>query len=246
MIRNAAMRVAQRGDRFFRWRGADVSRVETLFDGVIALAMTLVIVSLEVPERFDDLAESFRRLPAFAACFFILVMFWYYHFIFHRRYGLENFPIVALNAVHVFLVLIYVYPMKFLYTGLFDHRQVVMRADDYPTLMRMFSFGWIGIFAVFVLMYLYAYRQREVLRLNAAERWITCQEISAHSLHVFVGIMSVGVTLLDRKLLPFAGLIYFLIGPLQGLNGWLFGRRLDEKIPSGQEASESSASEVGD
>ena len=62
MIRDAAMRVVQ--------RGADVSRVETLFDAVIALAMTLVIVSLDVPERYDDLIESFRRLPAFAACFF--------------------------------------------------------------------------------------------------------------------------------------------------------------------------------
>ena len=36
MIRDAAMRVGQRGDRFFRWRGAEVSRVETLFDAVIA------------------------------------------------------------------------------------------------------------------------------------------------------------------------------------------------------------------
>ena len=170
MVRDTVMQVAQRGDRFFRWRGADVSRVETLFDAVIALAMTLVIVSLDVPKDFDDLLESFRRLPAFAACFFILVMLWYYHFIFHRRYGLEDLPTIALNAISVCLILLYVYPMKFLYTGLFDRRQIVMPEEDYPTLMRMFSCGWIGIFVVFVLMHAYAYRKRDSLRLNAVER----------------------------------------------------------------------------
>ena len=57
MMYDAAMRTVQRGDKHFRWRGENVSRVETLFDSVMALSMTLVIVSLEVPERYSDLAE---------------------------------------------------------------------------------------------------------------------------------------------------------------------------------------------
>lgn len=243
MIRDVAMRVAQRGDRSFRWRGAEVSRVETLFDAVIALAMTLVIVSLEVPEKFDDLAESFRRLPAFAACFFILVMFWHYHFIFHRRYGLEDIPTIGLNAIVVFLVLLYVYPMKFLYSALLDRRHVVMQNEDYPTLMRMFSWGWISIFVVFTSMYLYAYHRRKALELNAAERWITLQEISAHSLHVLIGVISIVVTRCGRELLPFAGLVYVLVGPVQGLNGWLFGRQLDKKAEAAAKLGESQSSE---
>ena len=227
MIRESAMQITQRGDRYFRWRGAEVSRVETLFDAVIALAMTLVIVSLDVPESFEDLLQSFRRLPAFAASFFVLVMLWYYHFIFHRRYGLEDLPTIMLNSVSVFLVLLYVYPMKFLYTGLFDRGQIVMADEDYPTLMRMFSCGWIGIFTVFVLMYGYAYLKRASLRLNRSEQLMTLHGMSSHGLHVFVGVLSLSLTLFDRKLLPFAGLVYFLIGPLQGINGWLFGRQIE-------------------
>ncbi len=55
-----------RGERYFRWRGGDVSRIEGLTDGVLALAMTLLIVSLEVPKDFGAMVESFKQLPAFA------------------------------------------------------------------------------------------------------------------------------------------------------------------------------------
>ena len=68
-----------RGERYFRWRGGDVSRIEGLTDGVLALAMTLLIVSLEVPKDFGTMVESFKQLPAFAVCFTLLVMLWRYH-----------------------------------------------------------------------------------------------------------------------------------------------------------------------
>ena len=69
------------------------------------LSMTLLIVSLEVPRDFAGLMESFKQLPAFAVCFALLVMAWYYHFQFHRRFGLENLYTVFLNSLFLFLLL---------------------------------------------------------------------------------------------------------------------------------------------
>ena len=79
-------------EKGFRWRGGDISRLEGLTDAVFALSLTLLIVSLEVPTSFGDLQAAFLDLPAFGLCFTILIMFWWYHFQYHRRYGFEDFP----------------------------------------------------------------------------------------------------------------------------------------------------------
>jgi len=41
-------------DSMFRWRGGDVSRLEGLSDGVFAVTLTLLVVSLDVPNTFYE------------------------------------------------------------------------------------------------------------------------------------------------------------------------------------------------
>jgi hypothetical protein len=56
-------RLEQQGfgaDHGFRWRGGDISRLEGLSDAVFAFAVTLLVVSLEVPETFDELLGDAR------------------------------------------------------------------------------------------------------------------------------------------------------------------------------------------
>jgi hypothetical protein len=43
----------------FRWRGGEISRIEGFSDAVFAFAVTLLVVSLEVPETFSELLTSF-------------------------------------------------------------------------------------------------------------------------------------------------------------------------------------------
>ena len=59
-----------RGERHFRWRGGDVSRLEGLSDAAFAFAMTLLVVSLEVPDDAGALKQLFLGMPAFALCSF--------------------------------------------------------------------------------------------------------------------------------------------------------------------------------
>lgn len=210
------------GDKFFRWRGGDVSRLESLFDAVIALALTLILVSVEVPETFDDLMAAFQRLPAFAFSFAVIIMCWYYHFLFHRRYGIEDYPLVLLNAVLMFIVIFYVYPLKFL-AALMFRSAIAITEDQIPIMMYLYSGGFITIFVLILAMYVYAYTKREPLELDQVERQLTKQKWCELSIYIAVGIASLFLVQVSA---PLAGMIYIAIGPLQGVNGFLWGRKI--------------------
>src|SRR5579871_6475071 len=98
----------------FRARGHDIKRIETFSDAVFAFAVTLLIVSLEVPKTFEELLVSMRGFFAFALCFALLMMVWYEQHIFFRRYALDDKFCLFLNAALLFIILFYVYPLKFL------------------------------------------------------------------------------------------------------------------------------------
>lgn len=225
------------GDRFFRWRGGDVSRLESLFDAVIALALTLIVVSVEVPSSFDALLDAFKKLPAFAICFAILVMCWYYNFLFHRRYGIEDFPITILNSVLMFLVVFYVYPLKFLYAFMFAQAETTITREQVPLLMYMYSCGFMAIFTNLLAMYAYAYMRRVGLELSPNEVLLTKMKLSELSIYVGAGMLSIfSIALLGSA--PLAGMIYCVIGPAQGINGFVWGRYLQEVPAEPQETVE--------
>jgi len=78
------------GEEGFSWRGEEVSRIESFSDAVFAFAVTLLVVSLEVPKTFDELISTMRGFFAFAICFWLLLAAWFEHYKFFRRYGTSN------------------------------------------------------------------------------------------------------------------------------------------------------------
>jgi uncharacterized membrane protein len=217
------------GDPLFRWRGGDVSRIEALTDMVFAFALTLLVVSLEVPRTFADLKGVLLATPAFAFAFAMLVLVWYFHYLFHRRYGFEDFTTFLLNAVLLFVILLYVYPMKFLavvlqqmFSGQGVEKEVVDGAQM-GQLMMIYGTGFALIFALFCLMYVHAWRRRDALGLDSVERYLTRQGIVAHALSAGVGLLSVTIAACahSNQGLAAAGWSYFLMWPLH----WWHGRR---------------------
>ena len=116
MLREKLARNRVGEEEGFTWRGVEVSRIEGLSDAVFAFAITLLVVSLEVPKTFDELLATMRGFFAFAICFALLFAVWNEHYEFSRRYGLWDASTVRLNAALPFIVLLYVYPLKFLFT----------------------------------------------------------------------------------------------------------------------------------
>src|SRR2546423_3965653 len=110
----------------FRMRGAAMSRIDAFSDVVFGFALTLLVVSLEVPKDFSGLHEVVRGFVPFAICFVTLLTLWHSHYVFFRRYGLHDQFTILLNSALLFVVLFYVYPLKFLFTTLFGqiaHRE---------------------------------------------------------------------------------------------------------------------------
>jgi uncharacterized membrane protein len=82
----------------FRWRSHEVSRIEGLSDAVFAFAVTLLVVSLEVPKTYSELMEVMRGFGAFAICFSMLFAVWFNQYKFFRRYGLKDTLTIVFTA----------------------------------------------------------------------------------------------------------------------------------------------------
>jgi uncharacterized membrane protein len=215
----------QGGEEDFRWRGEDVSRMEGFSDAVFAFAVTLLVVSLEVPKTFDELLATMRGFFAFAICFALLLAVWYDHYKFFRRYGLMDTPTRWLNSTLLFLMLLYVYPLKFLFTMLIDEwlgfgDSEMIETSQVPLLMVIYGAGFVAIQLVFLLMYLRAYSLRAALELDPQELSVTREEIQGFFLNVLVGLVSVATAALGGVgAISWAGLVYLLVFPLQIING---------------------------
>lgn len=236
-------------DKKFRWRSHEVSRTEGLSDAVFGFAITLLVVSLEVPKTYGELMQTMRGFGAFAISFTLLFIVWYNQYKFFRRYGLQDNLTMVLNGVLLFVVLFYVYPLKFVFTlmvnlftggggavtlpnGTVEH--MVENTDQVARLMIIFGAGYIAVFGVFVLLYWHAYRQRAVLELNELETFDTRVDIQESSLNVAIGALSVIIaTIGGSRLSGFAGMTYMLCPVVLTVHGTLMGRRrrqMEERV----------------
>lgn len=241
------------GQHRFRWRSHETSRIEGLSDAVFGFAITLLVVSLEVPKTFRELAETMNGFGAFAVSFLLLFLVWFNQHKFFRRYGLQDATTVWLNAALLFVVLFYVYPLKFLFTYLIDvftggHGEIrlpngnveamIEGPDQMGTLMLIFGFGYLAVFGVFVLLHLHAYRKREQLELTDIERFDTISSIQESALNCCIALVSISIVLLaGARYSGFAGICYMMTGVVMGIHGFIMGarrkkleKRLDEKV----------------
>lgn len=96
-------------------RGREVSRIEGFSDAVFGFALTLLVVSLEVPDTIEGLKQILRGFIPFAATFALMCWIWFEHYAFFRKFDAEDPLTILLNCVLLFLVLFFVYPLKFVF-----------------------------------------------------------------------------------------------------------------------------------
>ena len=99
-----------------------MTRLETFVDAAFAFAITLLVVGGgdNIPANYQQFIHAMQQVPAFGLCFASLAFFWYAHYTWSRRFGLEDTPSTVLSLLLIFVILIFVYPLKAVYAGAFN------------------------------------------------------------------------------------------------------------------------------
>lgn len=220
-----------RGERHFQWRGRDVSRIENLSDIVFALVLALAATQ-SIPESFDELAVLWRDGLSLAACFALIIFLWRTHHVFFRRYDLQDSVISTLNGVLLFLLLVYIYPLKFMTDFVINFYTGYYSADLPPdTVLELAQVKWLyliyggffaAVFGLFALMYAHALRHADDIGLDPVERNYTRYEVEFASGVVALSLLIIlAAFLLPTPVSPLVGMGYSLMGVV----AWISGQR---------------------
>jgi uncharacterized membrane protein len=167
-------------DDGFRIRGVQPTRTDAFVDAAFAFAVTLLVIAIgHVPQAVGELVQALRGVPAFAASFYVISRFWLSHRSWSRHYGIEDAYGVRLSLALVFLLLVYVYPLRMvaeLTLGSFSGGYLVETPVDISTVAELrtiyvvFGTGYTLTAVIFVLLHQHALDLADALGLSAAER----------------------------------------------------------------------------
>lgn len=212
----------------FRLRGIEMTRLETFIDAAFAFAVTMLVISSgQIPDDVQKLLEAFKNVPAFVASIAVLSIFWRGHWLWSRRFGLEDGTSILISWAMLVTILIYVYPLKMLFGAMFyfltNHAlgQVITAASEGQVriLFAIYGLGFAAIALEILLLNLRAWRLREPLRLNEHEKWLTRGEVSGWSIPAAIGLLSFVLAMtLPINHIGWSGWIYMTLSflvPLQ-------------------------------
>ncbi|HMB56830.1 MAG TPA: TMEM175 family protein [Arenimonas sp.] len=185
----------------FRERGAQVTRQEAFVDAAFAFALSLLVISAnEIPKSIPALLLAMRGVPAFAGCFLQVAWFWHAHVRWSRRYGLDDGRSTVLSLLLVFLVLVYVYPLRILFGTFFAWISQgwfpwpIAPLHSIGELMSMFvvyGVAFATLSLTLAALYAHALRQRQALNLSIDEAAQTAGVVVAWRLSAAVGLLSI-------------------------------------------------------
>jgi uncharacterized membrane protein len=207
------------------------TRLEAFSDAAFAFALTLLVVSLDVPRSYDALMNLMYGFPSFACCFALLVWIWAEHAAFFRTYPLEDALTITINSVLLFVVLFYIYPLKFMFDSMFammlpqTTKDPIIQMDMWQlgNASAVYGFGFLVLFLVFALLYCRAYWKRGELGLGALEIFDLKSSIGHQLVSAAVGgIAMVFALAAPLRLVFISPMLFGLMGPA---HFWFGARR---------------------
>ncbi|HSI72040.1 MAG TPA: TMEM175 family protein [Fimbriimonas sp.] len=238
MIREGLVREEPLEKDGFLLRGREVSRVEAFSDAVFGFALTLLVVTLDIPKNTEDLMGILRGIPVFAVCFAMLYFLWNCHYVYCRRYGLQDTTVRILTGVLLFTVLLFVYPLKYIFTlfinGFLGMDRSVNNAIhtefDLEIAFVVYGLGWFVTLALFGCLYIHAGRSRLEPALSATERFLTRSAAVGFFITASLGLVSVALAMsLPGAWKTVAGFLYCLTGAIAKMHAGWERRQFKEK-----------------
>ena len=182
------------------------TRLEGFVDAAFAFSLTLVVISIgHIPESVPEMLLALRGIPAFAACFLLIARMWNSHRNWGRYYGIEDATGLVLSLLLVFLVMLYVYPLRLLFSLLFagasggwmgDHDFTLRTLDELRAAYIVYGVGFAAIALVFAFLYGHALRLRDSIGLAA-------EEVLATRMHMTMWIYTGSIATVSALLAAF-------------------------------------------
>lgn len=212
-------------------RGRESMRLNAFIDAAFAFAVTLLVISIDaIPATIDDLLLALRGVPAFGLSFLMIAMFWSAHARWSRRYRLYDGWCTVLGLALVFLVLVYVYPLKMMFAsfmaaisgGFLSPEASNLGPGALPDILLMFVIYGV-IFATLSMclvgLHLRVWYRRNEIAQAADQHELAGGDLFAYGWFVIVGLISVFTALLIPGKLPQAwawlvgvpGMLYALL-----------------------------------
>jgi len=186
-------------------RGQQTTRLETFVDAAFAFALTMLVISVDsIPESMNELVQAFKRIPAFAASFAIIVMIWHGHYRWSRRYRVEDTGSVVLSLLLVFLVLVFLYPLRLMMAGAFSSMSggwlpteiEITRFDDLRLLVVVYGVAFALLSGVLLMLFGRVRRLALDPPLSAEDRAVAGIEVQAWGILAALGVASATLALL--------------------------------------------------
>ncbi len=195
----------RRADGFIG-RGGATTRLEAFVDAAFAFALTLLVISFDaIPDSSAALLVALKQVPAFAASFLLVASFWRGHVDWSDRYGLDNRSAQRQSLLLVFLVLVFVYPLRMVFASLFafvsggwlSANLRFESLDDVRLMFAAFALAFGSMGAAMVLLYRTAWHARDALLLDAHERELTRLELWRWAFMPIFAVLSLFSCLVD-------------------------------------------------
>jgi len=203
----------------FRLRGVEMTRLETFSDAAFAFAMTMLVISIDhIPGNYQELVAALKGVPAFAASFAQIMWLWVGHRTWSRRYGLEDATSTVLSLCLIFIMLVYVYPLRLIFSSLFawlsgnwlPSEFVIHDTAELAGLFGVYGLGFGALAGALALLYLHAHSVAASLQLDDFERIKTTEEIVSLSVQASTGLASAAFAwVMPTSIATYAGFIYF-------------------------------------
>jgi uncharacterized membrane protein len=163
----------------------------------------------------------------------MLLLVWHEHHQYFRLVALQDGPTVWLNGALLFVVMIYIYPLKFLFAliagpgglRIGPGAQRMIRFEQLPVLMVVYGLGFTAIFVLLAVMYYRGRRRRARLGLTDETGRLLLHQAGHCLIYVGVAAVSMIVAVVGGPTRTgWSGYAYGLLGPFQGLYHYLVAR----------------------
>jgi uncharacterized membrane protein len=172
-----------------RW---DTGRIEAFSDGVLAIAITLLVLELSVPEEsFNDLwagiAEQWPSYLAYVTSFLTIGVIWMIHHGVFRRLAFADATVTRLNLILLMLVALLPFPTKLM-------AEAINNSESERVAVMFYGLVLFAISAVMSLMWRHVASNRDLIAEGVPDEeieWISRESTPNMAFYVAVVLVAI-------------------------------------------------------